>query len=75
MSASYLALAQFAQTWGLAYFVGVFLLVAIQWFAFLRNGLGRPSTWKGRAYSAPANTCEMPIDCELEPVGWVKPTN
>jgi cytochrome c oxidase cbb3-type subunit IV len=27
MSETYLALAHFAQTWGLAYFVGVFLLV------------------------------------------------
>lgn len=29
MSATYLALAHFAQTWGLAYFVGVFLIVLI----------------------------------------------
>ncbi len=27
MNQTYLALAQFAQTWGLAYFVGVFLVV------------------------------------------------
>jgi cytochrome c oxidase cbb3-type subunit 4 len=29
VSATYLSLAHFAQTWGLAYFVGVFLLVLI----------------------------------------------
>ena len=29
MSETYLVLAQFAQTWGLAYFVGVFLLVLV----------------------------------------------
>jgi hypothetical protein len=28
--------------------VGVFLLVAIQWYAFFRNLLGRPTAWKGR---------------------------
>ena len=28
--------------------VGVFLLVTIQWYAFLRNLLGRPTSWKGR---------------------------
>jgi cytochrome c oxidase cbb3-type subunit 4 len=27
MSETYLALAHFAQTWGLAYFVGIFLLI------------------------------------------------
>jgi hypothetical protein len=55
--------------------VGVFLLVAIQWFAFLRDGLGRPSTWKGRAYSAPVGMSEVPADGEIELLGWVKPTN
>ena len=29
MSTTYLAVAHFAQTWGLAYFVGVFLLVLL----------------------------------------------
>ena len=29
MSTTYLALAHFAQTWGLTYFVGVFLLVLL----------------------------------------------
>jgi cytochrome c oxidase cbb3-type subunit 4 len=29
MNQTYLALAQFAQTWGLAYFVGVFLVVLV----------------------------------------------
>jgi hypothetical protein len=54
--------------------VGVVLLVAIQWFAFLRNSLGRTSTWKGRPYSAPANKSDVLVDREPEPVGWVKPT-
>ena len=35
--------------------LGICALVAIQWFAFLRSLLNRPSVWKGRAYStAPA---------------------
>ena len=33
--------------------VGILVLVTIQWFAFLRNLLGRPSTWKGRPYPTP----------------------
>jgi hypothetical protein len=32
--------------------IGVCVLVAIQWFAFFRFACGRPSVWKGRAYSA-----------------------
>ncbi|APW63594.1 glycosyltransferase family 2 protein [Paludisphaera borealis] len=28
--------------------LGVFVLVAIQWYALLRNLLGRPTVWKGR---------------------------
>ena len=28
--------------------LGVFLLVSIQWYALLRNLLGRPTVWKGR---------------------------
>jgi hypothetical protein len=55
--------------------VGVVLLVAIQWFAFLRIALGRPSTWKGRRYQAPASTSVVLVHGDLEPVGWVKPTN
>jgi hypothetical protein len=30
--------------------VGVLVLLAIQWYAFVRNLAGRPSTWKGRFY-------------------------
>ncbi|MFO0891557.1 MAG: glycosyltransferase family 2 protein, partial [Isosphaeraceae bacterium] len=33
--------------------LGVLLLLAIQWFAFARNALGRPSSWKGRPYPSP----------------------
>jgi glycosyltransferase involved in cell wall biosynthesis len=37
--------------------VGVVALVTIQWVALVRQWLGRPADWKGRAYvaSAPAN--------------------
>jgi hypothetical protein len=45
---------------------GVVLLVTIQWFAFVRNAQGRPSTWKGRAYSEPASTSEIPVQREFE---------
>lgn len=31
---------------------GVLILLAIQWYAFARNALGKPATWKGRAYPA-----------------------
>ncbi len=33
--------------------LGVLVFVAIQWYAFVRNRAGRPSTWKGRHYGAP----------------------
>jgi Glycosyl transferase family 2 len=33
--------------------LGVLILVAIQWFAFLRSARGHPSTWKGRPYHPP----------------------
>ena len=33
--------------------VGVALLVAIQWYAFVRGVFGRPRLWKGRAYAGP----------------------
>jgi Glycosyl transferase family 2 len=37
--------------------LGVLVLVAIQWYAFVRDALGRPATWKGRPYPArPAAT-------------------
>ncbi|MGC8638952.1 MAG: glycosyltransferase [Isosphaeraceae bacterium] len=35
--------------------IGVVLLIAIQWFAFFRDALGRPSTWRGRAYRTSSN--------------------
>lgn len=34
--------------------VGVFLLLAIQWQAFVARRLGRPTSWKGRSYAAEA---------------------
>lgn len=37
--------------------LGVLVLVAIQWYAFVRDALGRPATWKGRPYpTRPAAT-------------------
>jgi hypothetical protein len=46
------AAARFRQSWLGALFhpLGIVILVAIQWFAFLRNVLGRPSRWRGRDY-------------------------
>ncbi|WP_165070999.1 glycosyltransferase [Paludisphaera rhizosphaerae] len=35
--------------------IGVALLVAIQWQAFVRNALGRPIEWKGRGYGSPGS--------------------
>lgn len=32
--------------------VGVVALLSIQWFALVRESLGRPAVWKGRAYHA-----------------------
>ena len=31
--------------------IGITLLVAIQWYAFVRKALGKPSRWKGRGYA------------------------
>jgi len=33
--------------------LGVSLLVAVQWYAFIRNLLGRPTAWKGRPQPTP----------------------
>ena len=35
--------------------IGIFLLLTIQWYAFLRSLVGQPSTWKGRSYPARAD--------------------
>ncbi len=48
--------------------IGVLLLVAIQWYAFLRKALGRPSTWKGRPYRTPDPNDPPRSRCDLEPV-------
>jgi hypothetical protein len=34
--------------------LGVLAYLSIQWYALLRNTLGRPATWKGRTYFAPS---------------------
>ena len=47
--------------------LGILILLAIQWFAFLRNALGRPSTWKGAlSHSRSASESAHPAR-ELEP--------
>ena len=48
----YLGIKRFRQTLLGAVFhpVGVVLLLMIQWYAFFRSRLGRPSVWKGRPY-------------------------
>ena len=50
------AAARFRQSWAGAWLhpVGVALLVLLQWHAFARNLLGRPSLWKGRGRSPAA---------------------
>jgi hypothetical protein len=47
--------------------LGVLILVAIQWFAFARNALGRPSTWKGRPQPAAGGRTALLAPRELEP--------
>jgi hypothetical protein len=42
--------------------LGVLLLVFIQWYAFLRSKLGRPSSWKGRAYPARPLLIPAPVE-------------
>ena len=49
--------------------LGVLILLAIQWFAFARNALGRPSTWKGRPQPRPAARTGILAPRELEPTG------
>jgi hypothetical protein len=47
--------------------VGILLLVSIQWFALLRNALGRPSTWRGRRYPTASVRSQTRSHRELEP--------
>jgi Glycosyl transferase family 2 len=47
--------------------LGILILLAIQWFAFLCNALGRPSTWKGRPYPTPGAQAKVLTPRELEP--------
>ncbi len=47
--------------------LGILILLAIQWFAFLCNALGRPATWKGRRYPTPAAQAKVLAPRELEP--------
>lgn len=50
----FLAAWRFRQSWlgALLHPLGVFLLLAIQWWALTRHLLGRPASWKGRSYPA-----------------------
>ena len=50
--------------------LGILILLAIQWFAFVRNALGRPSTWKGRPYPTPGG-----VRTELLAHGKLKPSS
>ena len=34
--------------------LGILILLAIQWYGLLRSLIGRPNTWKGRAYPQPS---------------------
>src|SRR4051794_19122601 len=43
------------------------ILVAIQWFAFFRNALGRPSTWKGRPHPISSSRTRVLAPRDLEP--------
>jgi hypothetical protein len=56
-----LAARRFRQSWlgALLHPLGILLLLAIQWHAFLRKLLGRPSTWKGRPYPTPPRSTGM----------------
>ncbi len=47
--------------------LGILILLAIQWFAFLCNALGRPATWKGRPYPTPGTRTKVLAPRELEP--------
>jgi hypothetical protein len=47
--------------------LGILILLAIQWFAFLCNALGRPATWKGRPYPTPGAQTKVLAPRELEP--------
>lgn len=49
-----LAAWRFRQSWrsALLHPVGIMVFLALQWIAFVRNLLGRPTAWRGRDYSA-----------------------
>jgi len=47
--------------------LGILILLAIQWFAFLSNVLGRPAFWKGRPYPTPGAQTKVFAPRELEP--------
>jgi hypothetical protein len=50
--------------------VGILLLVAIQWFAFVRNALGRSPTWKGRPCPKHETSSTSTCPRDLEPTFW-----
>ena len=62
---------RFRQSWlGVALHpVGVLLLLAIQWSAFLRNLTGRPAQWRGRTYAPQrpeSRNCSKRRPCSTE---------
>jgi hypothetical protein len=42
--------------------LGVICLVAIQWYALVRKQLGRPASWKGRAYPPRSGLKQPPLE-------------
>ncbi len=46
--------------------LGTLVLLAIQWFAFTLNALGRPSRWKGRAYQTPGRAAAPFAEREIK---------
>jgi len=51
-SARFVAKVVFRQSFfgALMHPLGILILLAIQWYALIRQGIGKPSGWKGRAY-------------------------
>ena len=51
-SARFVAKVAFRQSFfgALMHPLGILILLAIQWYALIRQGIGKPSGWKGRAY-------------------------
>jgi hypothetical protein len=62
------AAARFRQSWlgAILHPLGIVILVAIQWFAFFHNFLGRPNRWKGRHYIVPVTKHRIATHREIE---------